>query len=938
MSSSKLFFAVLITVLVPVAAYAKSMPATDNSANILYEDAHVRGAAGDIPGAIIQLKNALQQDPNHLPARITLGKYLMSQGDASGAEKEMRLALSFGGTSAEIFPTLGNALLVQLKYQEILDIIGVRGASSDSGFVELIFRGRAYYELGQLKEAEQTLERAQALAPERPQPYVHLAEVQLARGRVDEAFVLLDKAISVAPNDTRAWHLRGEALGAAKDLDGALAAYDRVLKRTPKVLSTRLARAGLYLKLDRPTSARADAEFVLEANPDDTQASFLLWQAALRIGDDVLAKEAAEAVSSRLRATEDVVLMKSALLLRIAALLSYRQGDLELADRYLGRFLQLSPNDMSMQRVHGQVKLQLGEAQDAIRILHPLYRQNSTDLDVLLGLGKAYIAIGHHSEASGVLEKASKLAPHHPTLEAYLALSRAGLGDWEQAVTGLDEAVAADASGKPTSLMLSLIQLRSGESDAALATLESYIERSPADPMAFNLLGLVQASRGDLPATRAAFEAAVETAPDYLTAQFNLAKLDFAEGEAVAATTRLEKVVEQKPDAGPALMLLADIALAQNDMETAVRWLEKAASGTVDVIPALAKVAEVNLTMGRPTVAFAIAERLTQMNPEDALAIETLANAQAAMGSEDKALRNYHTAAHYAGYDGAPLMRIARRQVELSDYSGARKTLIKAASSPASIDAAAALTRLDIHEKQYDAAAERIWNLKGQTSTEALSHILNGELLMAQDQLTKAIDEFEAGHKAQPNTESILALFDALDAGGRRQEAIERLEQWISENRRDLEAHRKLALWYLPMRKLDKAKPLLERLIVLQPTDPVLLSSLARLYQLEGDSRARGLAERAVASKPDWPVALDTLGWILVTENETTRGLKFLREAIAREDNPLTRYHLAQALNELGRGREARVELRRILNSGRRIEWMADVKSLYDSIASAQQP
>jgi predicted Zn-dependent protease len=214
-----------------------------------------------------------------------------------------------------------------------------------------------------------------------------------------------------------------------------------------------------------------------------------------------------------------------------------------------------------------------------------------------------------------------------------------------------------------------------------------------------------------------------------------------------------------------------------------------------------------------------------------------------------------------------------------------------------------------------------------------------GDWLLAQKRKDEAIIEYELAHELDPGTNTMLALFDAMDSSGRRVEAVARLEAWSLAHPQDIEAQRKLALWYLPTRQLDKAKKLHEELLSGTPNDPVLLSNLARLYQLEGDPRAREFAERAVRAKPDWPVALDTLGWILVTEGEITRGLEYLREAISRENNPLTRYHLAQALGEQGRVSEARSELRRLLSSGAQIEWMDDVQRSYDSLAkTAEKP
>ena len=60
--------------------------------------------------------------------------------------------------------------------------------------------------------------------------------------------------------------------------------------------------------------------------------------------------------------------------------------------------------------------------------------------------------------------------------------------------------------------------------------------------------------------------------------------------------------------------------------------------------------------------------------------------------------------------------------------------------------------------------------------------------------------------------------------------------------------------------------------------------------------------------------------------------LELLRNALSRDGNPLTRYHLAQALQELGRGAEARRELRRLLKGTQPTELLADVQRYYDAL------
>ena len=76
------------------------------------------------------------------------------------------------------------------------------------------------------------------------------------------------------------------------------------------------------------------------------------------------------------------------------------------------------------------------------------------------------------------------------------------------------------------------------------------------------------------------------------------------------------------------------------------------------------------------------------------------------------------------------------------------------------------------------------------------------------------------------------------------------------------------------------------------------------------------------------------MGWILVTDGQSDKALPLLRDALSRDSNPLTRYHLAVALKTLGRTSEARKELHVIINSNPDLDWMDDVRELLDELSS----
>ena len=904
---------------------------SDESATAAYEVGLAHMNQGDAAGAISQFQKVIQQDANHLPARVALGAARLKNGDAAGAEKELRLALALGAASEAVFPLLGNALLAQRKYAALLDTIKSPGTPTADNFEIAVLRGRAQFERGEHALATQDFERAALLAPERVEPLLGQALVATAEGRYEQAETLIARSLQLAPDNVEAWFRKGEVLREQGADNSALAAYAAALQRDPHALRVRLARASVNFNLGERDAALADVEFVRRRNPQDLSAAFLRWQIFQRANDEGAAAALAD-VSGKLSQYADETIASEPLLLRIAALVHYANHDLVRADKYLARYVTLRPNDTAMRRLRGEVLLNLGEAKDAAATLGPLARQEPGNLDILRALGQAYLQTGDYSEAESVFSQAVKLAPTEHPLLASLALARVGLGSVDGAETGLADAVAEDRAGRGAQMLLTVLQLKAGAPERALATIEALAQRDGRDQRVLNLLGVTRASNDDESGARQAFAAALRSAPEYTPAAYNLAQLELAAGDTPAARARLEALVARNPRAGSALLALADIALADDDRAGAVRWLEKAVAAQPDAVEAQAQLVSLKLALGQHNDALTAASRMVERHPENALAVEALAEAQAANQHRDHALRHFRDAARYAGFDGAQLMRIARRQAELEDYVEARRTLQKATNSSASDEARDALIRLEIQLGEYASATQRIDALREDDTGNALANIMLGELELRRGDAQAAINAYRAAQAGAPSTLAALGLADALIASKDLAGAAHSLEQWTVQHADDVDASHALALLYLRLQRLPEARDLHERLVAALPDDAALLANLARLYQLDGDQRARPTAARALQLAPESPLAQDTLGWIIVTEGNAEGGLELLRNALSRDGNPLTRYHLAQALHELGRSNEARTELRKILKAGQPAELLAEVQRYYDTM------
>jgi len=166
--------------------------------------------------------------------------------------------------------------------------------------------------------------------------------------------------------------------------------------------------------------------------------------------------------------------------------------------------------------------------------------------------------------------------------------------------------------------------------------------------------------------------------------------------------------------------------------------------------------------------------------------------------------------------------------------------------------------------------------------------------------------------------------------------ALADLEAWSAAHPGDYAARRAVAVAYLQAGRHEDATAAHEALLAAQPNDLVLLNNLALLYHRAGDPRAMDYARRAYELAPLEPAAIDTLGWILVQDGEVERGLALLREAYVRGgDNPQVRYHIAVALNRLGRTEAARAELQAALTAGREFDGIDQARRLMEQLSGS---
>jgi Flp pilus assembly protein TadD len=97
------------------------LAACNDKPEVMLSSAKDYMAKNDNKAAVIQIKNALQSNPDLPEARYLLGTALLDTGDAAGAELELRKALDMKHPQDAVVPQLAKALLAQGQARKLTD-------------------------------------------------------------------------------------------------------------------------------------------------------------------------------------------------------------------------------------------------------------------------------------------------------------------------------------------------------------------------------------------------------------------------------------------------------------------------------------------------------------------------------------------------------------------------------------------------------------------------------------------------------------------------------------------------------------------------------------------------------------------------------------------------------------------------------------------------
>jgi putative PEP-CTERM system TPR-repeat lipoprotein len=457
------------------------------------------------------------------------------------------------------------------------------------------------------------------------------------------------------------------------------------------------------------------------------------------------------------------------------------------------------------------------------------------------------------------------------------------------------------------------------EFDKALELARKLIETNPNDPNGYNLQGTAYAGKNDLANARKSFEKALGLQPDYVQALFNLAQLDIQQKDLASARKRYQAILAKDAKNALAMIGMADVEAADKKDQESLAWLKKAKSANPESTTPRLALGTYYLRNKNNGMALSELTEALRSHPDDAgllglLGQVQLANRQAAVAvatyKKLVSVRPELPAAHY---------HLAIAQVDNQDFSAAAESLRKAVQlKPDYVEAIDALAKLEIRAGRPAEALKLAKDLQKAAPRSPAGLTLEGDLLLQQKRYADALKAYQGAFALGQSSLLAVKLHVAQNKAGNRKEADAKLQQWLNDHPDDVGAWQYLAGQNLKAGNNKLAIEQYQRVLQKAPDNAMALSDLAILYQREKDPRALTIADRAYQLVPDSATTADTLGWILLEQGKTARGLELIQKAAAQAPrNAQIRYHLAVALAKSGDKGKARKELESLLAGDR---------------------
>lgn len=564
-------------------------------------------ALGNRQAAEATFKRAIDKEPASVPARLALGNYYWTVGQTGEAERVLRAVAADAPDDARVNRAFANFLLSDRRIAEaepylvaltrvvpapaarlmLADYYVATNRTDEAipllkAIVAETAAPAARTRLAAIDvrakrfpEAERVVDEVLNENGSDTEALLLKATILLARGKSDEAAILVKKAADTNPSSARAQFALGKLALLERRPDDAKRAFAETIRLNPRAAEAQTALARMHLAqgavatgvdlagqavkndplsldarivLARGFMAKKDfarAQALLTeltmAHPKSaevrTQLGFVLAATNLRVEAARVFEEALTLEPTHLEATAGLVSLD----------LASRQ--FERARTRMATRVALTPADSSVLLLAGKTYAAVGDAKSAEESMRKAIELNADNLAAYEALGGLYVRARRLPEALQEFEALASRQPSPVAALTMIGIIQEGLNRSEDARKSYERALEFDRNAAVAANNLAWIYLQTGESlDLALQLAQTAKAGLPRQSQVADTLGWIYHRKGLTRMAIREIEEAVKAEPGNPLYHYHLGVVYAASGDRVRAKRSLEAALRIRPD------------------------------------------------------------------------------------------------------------------------------------------------------------------------------------------------------------------------------------------------------------------------------------------------------------------------------------------------------------------------------------------------------
>jgi tetratricopeptide (TPR) repeat protein len=511
---------------------------------------------GELDKALATLRELVAVQPDSADAHFNLGLVYARHGpstDEEGALTEFREALRLDQGMEPARIALGRVLISLQKYSDAAPVVleYTRHRPKDAqGFYAL---GQAYQGLKKSDAAVDALERAAVLDPRDAAIRFDLGMLLASTGHTNAAISQLEAAERINPSDISAHNELALLLEQTGDKEGARVERAKLadLKADSdkeNAIARFNERAGEYLSAGNPKAAAESYGKALQLSPRDAKLHYNLSLALDRMGDFASERKALE---SALQLDPSLAVAQNQL-----GLLALRSGQQAEAEWRFKKTLAIDSTFSEAQSNLGVLYSQQGKNTEAVQLFQKAIENDPKYSKARVNLGLLMAQRGAFSEAEQQFRAAIGIDANYPDAYAALGMLQAKTGHGAEAVKSFQKAVTLEPASAEAHLNLGIALIDRFDRSGGFKEFSEAARLDPKLAAAHCNLGRFFFETGAYEDADRELQTAIRLQPNYAGALYFLALTAKQENQVERSTELLQKVIALQPDNADAQYLL----------------------------------------------------------------------------------------------------------------------------------------------------------------------------------------------------------------------------------------------------------------------------------------------------------------------------------------------------------------------------------------------